>query len=92
MEMENTHKKKGNKSVKDQERVGGKGGGFGRPEGVTLKWAGSERPAVIEGEKWEYKFPTSCCQRHFLSQPCSESPRLTLLPPSSAAPPPQPSR
>lgn len=38
--------------------------------GAMWKWAGSMRPAVIEGEKQEeYKFPNSCCQLHFLSQP-----------------------
>lgn len=49
-----------NKSMREQ------GGG---ETGAMLKWAGSERPAVIEGEKQEYKFHTSRYQRHFLSRP-----------------------
>lgn len=31
--------------------MGGGGGGQEKRTGVTLKWAGSERPAMIEGKK-----------------------------------------
>lgn len=47
-------------------------GGQERRTGTISKWAGSERPDVIEGEMWEYKFSTSICQRHFPSQPASQ--------------------
>lgn len=46
-------------------------GGQERRTGTISKWAGSERPDVIEGEMWEYKFPASICQRHFPSQPAT---------------------
>lgn len=54
-----------NESTREQE------GGAGREDWAMLKWAGSERPAVIEGEKQEYKFPTLRCQTHFLSRPAA---------------------
>ncbi|XP_067443965.1 keratin, type I cytoskeletal 18-like [Thunnus thynnus] len=45
-----------------------------------LKWAGSKRPAVIEGERQEeYKFPTSHCQRHFLSRPAAVSLHISFF-------------
>lgn len=42
-----THEKIGEQMGEKQQE----GGGQERRTGVTLKWAGSERPAVIEGEK-----------------------------------------
>lgn len=36
---------------------------------AMLEWAGSEGPAVIEGEKQDYKLQTSHSQRLFLNQP-----------------------
>lgn len=47
METANTLKKKKGERMGEKQQ----GGGQERRTGVTLKWAGSERPVVIEGEK-----------------------------------------
>lgn len=54
-------------------------GGQERRTGTISKWAGSERPDVIEGEMQEYKFPASICQRHFPSQPVSSHSTFIFL-------------